>query len=87
MMCNTISHMVTQLNAKEILLLAIKISNFWWKGMVKKKRKEKKRKKKKTESSLHSFNLADNNYGTHTCQDATTLDIFQETFEQNVKFK
>jgi hypothetical protein len=53
------------------------------------KRKEKKRKerKKKTESSLHSFNLADNNYGTHTCQDATTLDIFQETFEQNVKFK
>jgi len=41
----------------------------------------------KTESYLHRFNLAENNYGTYTCQDATTLDIFQETFQQNVKLK
>lgn len=41
----------------------------------------------KAESYLQRFNLAENNYGTYTCQDATTLDIFQETYEQNVKFK
>jgi len=42
----------------------------------------------KTESYLHRLNnLAEYNYGTCICQDATTLDIFQETFQQNVKFK
>jgi hypothetical protein len=41
----------------------------------------------KTESYLQRFNLAEYNYGTYTCQDATTLGIFQEIFEQNVKIK
>jgi hypothetical protein len=41
----------------------------------------------KTESYLHRFNMVENNYGTYTCHDVTTLGIFQETLEQNVKFQ
>jgi hypothetical protein len=40
----------------------------------------------KTDSYLYKFNLADNNNGIYTCQDVTTLDLFQKTSEQNVKF-